>query len=69
MVVAEALAATGDLPGSERELKAIRDGGLPACSPCRYENAMAMAEAERCLNRMAEIPGEAPDFGNDCRKE
>jgi hypothetical protein len=68
MVVVEALARTGDLPGAERELKAIRDGGLPDCGACRYENAMALAEAERCLTRLAETPGEDPGFDNDCRK-
>jgi hypothetical protein len=69
LVVAEALGRTGDNLGAARELRAIIAGGLPACSPERYENALSLQEAERCLARIEALPDEDPGWDTDCRRE
>ena len=69
LVVAEALGRTGDLLGAAREFRAMLDGGLPACGPDRYENAMSLQEAERCLARIEAVPDEDPGWDTDCRRE
>ena len=69
LVVAEALGRTGDLPGAHRELRAIVDGGLPACGDERYENAIALEEAARCLTRLDAEPETDPGWDDDCRRE
>lgn len=69
LVVAEALGRTGDLLGAARELRAVVAGGLPACGADRYENAMSLEEAARCLSRLDALPDEDPDWDNDCRRE
>jgi hypothetical protein len=69
LVVAEALGRTGDLPEARRELKATVDGGLPACGPERYENAMSLEEAARCLARLDVAPDADPGWDQDCRRE
>ncbi len=69
LVVAEALGRTGDLPGARLELKAMLDGGLPACGHERYENAMSLEEAARCLARLDAMPEEDPGWDTDCRRE
>jgi hypothetical protein len=68
LVVAEALARTGDLPAAKAELHAIVADGLPACGPQRYENAMSVEEAARCISRMDEQPNEEPNWDDDCRR-
>jgi hypothetical protein len=67
LVVAEALGRTGDLSGARVELKAIVNGGLPACGPQRYENAMSLEEAARCLARLDALPDTDPGWDDDCR--
>ncbi len=69
LVVAEALGRTGDNLAAARELRAIIAGGLPACGPERYENAMSLQEAERCLARIEALPNEDPGWDTDCRRE
>ena len=69
LVVAEALGRTGDLPGAHRELRAIVDGGLPACGEERYENAISLEEAARCLARLDVAPTTDPGWDDDCRGE
>jgi hypothetical protein len=69
LVVAEALGRTGDLPGATKELRAIVDGGLPACGRERYENAMSLEEAARCLARLDVAPDVDPGWDTDCRRE
>jgi hypothetical protein len=68
LVVAEALARTGDLPAAKAELQAIVADGLPDCGPQRYENAMSLEEAARCITRLDEQPGEEPNWDDDCRR-
>jgi hypothetical protein len=68
LVRAEALGRTGDLPGARTELKAIVDGGLPACGVERYENAMSLEEAARCLARLDALPDTDPGWDEDCRR-
>lgn len=69
LVVAEALGRTGDNLGAARELRAMIAGGLPACGPERYENALSLQEAERCLARIEALPDEDPGWDTDCRRE
>lgn len=69
LVVAEALGRTGDNLGAARELRAIITNGLPACGPERYENALSLQEAERCLARIEALPDEDPGWDTDCRRE
>jgi hypothetical protein len=69
LVVAEALGRTGDLPAARRELQSMVDGGLPACGTERYENAMSLQEADRCLARLKTAPDVDPGWDNDCRRE
>jgi hypothetical protein len=69
LVVAEALGRTGELPAAQRELQSIVDGGLPTCSPERYENAVSLEEAARCLARLDALPDEDPGWDQDCRRE
>lgn len=69
LVVAEALGRTGDLPAAARELRAIIDGGLPECGRERYENALSLEEAARCLTRLHTQPDEDPGWDTDCRRE
>ncbi len=69
LVVAEALGRTGDLLAAARELRAIVAGGLPACGPERYENALSLEEAARCLTRLDALPDEDPGWDNDCRRD
>jgi hypothetical protein len=69
LVMAEALGRTGDLPAARRELQSIVDGGLPACGKERYENAMSLQEADRCLARLKTAPEVDPGWDNDCRRE
>ena len=68
LVVAEAFARTGDLPAAKAELQAIVADGLPGCGAERYENAMSLEEAARCINRMDEQPNEEPNWDDDCRR-
>ncbi len=68
LVLVEALARTGDLRAAESELKSIVATGLPDCGPERYENALTLEEAERCLTRLAEEPDTEPDWNEDCRR-
>lgn len=68
LVLAEALGRTGDLPAARAELKAIVDGGLPGCGPERYENAMSLEEAARCLARLDVLPDTDPGWDEDCRR-
>jgi hypothetical protein len=68
LVVAEALTRTGDLPAAHAELKSIVDDGLPSCGPERYENAMSLEEAARCLARLDEDPENEPNWDEDCRR-
>jgi hypothetical protein len=68
LVVAEALGRTGDMPAARRELQAVVGGGLPACSPERYENARALEEAARCLARLDVAPDTDPGWDEDCRR-
>ncbi|MCC6847067.1 MAG: hypothetical protein IT294_01100 [Deltaproteobacteria bacterium] len=69
LVVAEALGRTGDLPAAHRELRAMVDGGLPACGAERYENALSLEEAARCLARLDVAPTADPGWDDDCRRE
>jgi hypothetical protein len=68
IVLAEALGKTGDLPAAREELKAIVDTGLPACGPDRYENAMSLEEAARCLARLDAAPDTDPSWDENCRR-
>jgi hypothetical protein len=68
MVLAEARGRTGDMPGARAELKAIVDGGLPACGVERYENALSLEEAARCLARLDALPDTDPGWDEDCRR-
>ncbi len=68
LVVAEAFARTGDLPAARAELTSIVSDGLPECGPQRYENAMSLEEATRCITRMDEQPNEEPNWDDDCRR-
>jgi hypothetical protein len=69
LVVVEALGRTGDLDGAHRELRAIVDGGLPSCGVERYENAVSLEEAARCLARLDVAPDADPGWDDDCRRE
>ncbi len=69
LVVAEALGRTGDLPAARRELESIVAGGLPACGAERYENAVSLEEAGRCIARLNELPDVDPGWDDDCRKD
>ena len=68
LVVAEALARTGDLPAAKAELQSIVADGLPECGLQRYENGMSLEEAARCITRLDEQPGEEPNWDDDCRR-
>jgi len=68
LVLAEALGRTGDFPGAHAELKSIVDGGLPACGSERYENAMSLEDAARCLARLDAFPDTDPGWDEDCRR-
>jgi hypothetical protein len=68
LVVAEAFARTGDFEDAKNELKAIVADGLPECGRQRYENAMSLEEAARCITRMEEQPNEEPNWDDDCRR-
>ena len=67
LLLAEALGRTGDLPAARSELKAIVDGGLPACGSERYENALSLEEAARCLAHLDIAPDTDPGWDEDCR--
>jgi hypothetical protein len=69
LVLVEALGRTGDLPAAHRELRSIVDGGLPACGLERYENAMSLEEAGRCLARLDTAPDTDPGWDENCRRE
>jgi hypothetical protein len=69
LVLAEALGRTGDLAAARSELRSIVDNGLPACGPQRYENALSMEEAARCLARLDADPDTDPGWDEDCRRE
>lgn len=69
LVVAEALGRTGDNLGAARELRKMIAAGLPACGAERYENALSLQEAERCLARIEALPDEDPGWDTDCRRE
>lgn len=69
LVVAEALGRTGDNLAAARELRMMINDGLPACGPERYENALSLQEAERCLARIEALPDEDPGWDTDCRRE
>ena len=69
LVIAEALGRTGELPAATRELQSMVDSGLPACGSERYENAMSLQEAARCLARLKDAPEVDPGWDNDCRRE
>lgn len=69
LVVVEGLGRTGDLPAAHQELRAIVAGGLPDCGPERYENAMSLEEAARCLARLDAAPDVDPGWDEDCRRE
>jgi len=67
LLLAEALARTGDPGRAVAELSATVAAGLPACGPQRYENALALEEAARCLARLERTPAADPGWDDDCR--
>jgi hypothetical protein len=42
---------------------------LPACGLERYENAISLEEAGRCLARLDVAPDTDPGWDDDCRRE
>jgi hypothetical protein len=68
LVLAEALGRTGDLAAARNELQSIVDSGLPDCGHERYENAMSLEEAARCLARLDAVPDADPGWDEDCRR-
>jgi len=68
LIYAEALGRNGDIPAAHAEYRAIVDRGLPDCSPQRYENAVAVEQAARCVARLDAAPGVDPGWDEDCRR-
>jgi hypothetical protein len=68
MIYAEALGRNGDLAAAHAEYRAIVADGLPDCSPQRYENAVSIEEAARCVARLDAAPDTDPGWDDDCRK-
>ena len=68
LIYAEALGRNGDLAGAHAEYRAIVDAGLPECSPQRYENAVSVEQAARCVARLDAAPDADPGWDEDCRR-
>ena len=68
LLLAEARGRTGDVAAARAELQTIVDEGLPSCGAQKYENALSIEEAARCLARMDERPDEDPGWDQDCRR-
>lgn len=65
-LLAEARARTGDVEGARDELRATVAAGLPSCGENRYENALTLEEAARCLARLEAAPTVDPGWNSDC---
>jgi hypothetical protein len=68
LLFAEALGRNGDLAAAHAEYRAIVADGLPDCSPQRYENAVSVEEAARCVARLDAAPGTDPGWDDDYRR-
>jgi hypothetical protein len=67
MLLAEARARTGDVGRAHAELRATVAAGLPSCGSNRYENALTLEEAARCLARLEAEPTADPGWDSDCK--
>jgi hypothetical protein len=68
LMYAEALGRNGDFAGAHAEYRAIVADGLPDCSPQRYENAISVEQAARCVARLDAAPDTDPGWDEDCRR-
>lgn len=68
LLYAEALGRNGDIAAAHQEYRAIVADGLPDCSPQRYENAISIEEAARCVARLDAAPDVDPGWDEDCRR-
>ncbi len=67
ILFAETCARTGGAARAIGELHATLDAGLPECGDNRYENAVDLDEAARCLARLEAKPDHDPGWDDDCR--
>jgi hypothetical protein len=67
ILFAETCARTGAAARAASELHATLDAGLPECGDNRYENAVDLDEAARCLARLEAKPDQDPGWDDDCR--
>lgn len=68
LLYAEALGRNGDIAAAHAEYRAIVADGLPECSPQRYENAISIEEAARCVARLDTAPDVDPGWDDGCRR-
>ncbi|HEY2385369.1 MAG TPA: hypothetical protein VGK30_00290 [Candidatus Binatia bacterium] len=66
LVYAEALARAGTPARALAELRAGLAAGLPSCGDDRYENAVDLAQAARCVARLESHPDKDPGWSDDC---
>jgi hypothetical protein len=67
LLLAETMARTGEPDRAREELRATVAAGLPSCGKQRYENALTLEEAARCLARLEAAPSDDPGWNDDCR--
>jgi hypothetical protein len=67
LLLAATRALTGAVGESMAELRASIAAGLPSCSDRRYENALGLDEARRCLARLEAAPDADPGWNDDCQ--
>jgi len=66
LVYAEALTRAGKPDRALAELRAGLAAGLPSCGHDRYENAVDLAQAARCVARLESHPEKDPGWSDDC---
>jgi len=66
LVCAETLARSGAPARALAELRAAVNAGLPSCGDDRYENAIDLAQAARCVARLEAHPDADPGWSDDC---
>jgi hypothetical protein len=65
-LLAEARTRTGDAVRGLAELRETAAAGLPSCADQRYENAVALAEVQRCLARIDADPALVTTWPDEC---
>ena len=67
LLFAETLTHTGAFARAAAALRAAVAAGLPTCADDRYENAVDLEQAARCLAALEARPDQDPGWDDDCR--